>query len=303
MGNSTRNNHRTLLAALAHPDDESFGMGGTLALYAKKGVAVHLVCATRGEVGEVEPRFLENYRSIAELREAELRCAAGMLGLTGVHFLGYRDSGMTGSPENEHPEALANAPVDEVAERISCHIRRLRPQVVLTFDPIGGYRHPDHIAIHRATVKAFHAAGDPQAYPGEYPPYHPQKLYFHTFPRRMLRWAVRLMPLFGKDPHRFGLNGDVDLVPLAEVDFPVHARINYKEVLDLKEAASACHASQGAMGVSSGLMRFAFRRFSGIDQFMRAFPPPEPGLRERDLFANLQPEEIPNPVHPEEVRR
>ena len=288
MDNSTQNNNRVLLAVLAHPDDESFGMGGTLALYAKRGVAVHLVCATRGEVGEVEPHHLENYQSIGDLREDELRCAAGKLGLAGVHFLGYRDSGMTGSKENQHPEALANAPLDEVAAKVACYIRRFQPQVVLTFDPIGGYRHPDHIAVHRATVRAFHSAGDPQAYPCEFPAYQPQKLYFHTFPRRMLRWAVRLMPLFGKDPRHFGLNGDVDLVPLVEVDFPVNARINYKEVLEMKEAASACHASQGAMGGSSRLMRFAFRRFSGIDQFMRAFPPPEPHRNERDLFAGVQ---------------
>ena len=286
MDNSSQN-YRTLLAVLAHPDDESFGMGGTLALYASQGVAVHLVCATRGEVGEVEPHHLESYRSIGDLREAELRCAAGKLGLAGVYFLGYRDSGMTGSPENEHPEALAKAPLDEAAARVTCYIRRLRPQVVLTFDPIGGYRHPDHIAIHRATVEAFNAAGNPAAYPCEYPAYQPGKLYFHTFPRRMLRWAVRLMPLFGKDPHRFGLNGDIDLVPLAAEDFPVHARINYKEVLELKEAASACHASQGAMAPSSGLMRYAFRLAAGVDQFTRAYPPPEPGLRERDLFDGL----------------
>ena len=303
MDNPSQNNPRVLLAVLAHPDDESFGMGGTLALYARRGAAVHLICATRGEVGEVESHFLENYQSIGDLREDELRCAAGMLGLAGVHFLGYRDSGMTGSQENSHPQALANAPLDEVSAKVACYIRQLRPQVVLTFDPIGGYRHPDHIAIHQATVRAFDASGDPNAYPCKYPAYQPQKLYFHTFPRRMLRWAVRLMPLFGKDPHRFGLNGDVDLVPLVEVDFPVHARIDYKEVLELKEAASACHASQGNMGPSTGLMRFAFRRFSGVDQFMRAFPPPEPGLKERDLFAGVQLETARMTADVDEVRR
>jgi LmbE family N-acetylglucosaminyl deacetylase len=201
------------------------------------------------------------------------------------------------------PAGAGERPLDEVAAKIACYIRQLQPQVVLTFDPIGGYRHPDHIAVHQATVSAFHTAGDPEAFPCEFPAYQPQKLYFHTFPRRMLRWAVRLMPLFGKDPHRFGLNGDVDLVPLAEVDFPVHARINYKEVLDLKEAASACHASQGSMGASSGLMRFAFRRFSGIDQFMRAFPLPEPGLKERDLFAGVQLDTALIPTDVEEIQQ
>ena len=101
------NNKPILLAVLAHPDDETFGMGGTLALYARRGVNVHLVCATRGEVGEVAPHFLENFQSIGDLREHELRCAAQKLGLSSVDFLDYRDSGMAGSPENEHPQALA----------------------------------------------------------------------------------------------------------------------------------------------------------------------------------------------------
>lgn len=288
MGNSTTHMSQTLLAVLAHPDDESFGMGGTLALYARRGVAVHLVCATRGEVGDVPPHFLQSYPSIAELREDELRCAAGKLGLAGVHFLGYRDSGMAGSPENQHPEALAAASVDEVAAKVTGFIRRLRPQVVLTFDPIGGYRHPDHIAIQRATVQAFYAAGDPQAYPEQGPPYRPQKLYFHTFPRAWLSWAVRLMPLFGKDPRRFGQNGDIDLLALTNERFPVHARIDYRDVMELKEAASACHASQGGMAsASSGLVRLAFRLASGKDLYMRAYPEPRPGTRERDLFAGV----------------
>jgi N-acetyl-1-D-myo-inositol-2-amino-2-deoxy-alpha-D-glucopyranoside deacetylase len=79
---------KTLLAVLAHPDDESFGMGGTLAMYARRGVKVHLVCATRGEAGNVAPEFMRGFESVAELRENELRCAAGELGLAGVHFFG-----------------------------------------------------------------------------------------------------------------------------------------------------------------------------------------------------------------------
>lgn len=285
MDVSNQNKNKTILAVLAHPDDETFGMGGTLALYAQRGVSVHLVCATRGEVGEVEPHFLENYQSIGDLREDELRCASAKLGLDGVYFLGYRDSGMDGSPDNHHPEALAAAPVDEVAARVTSYIRRLRPQVVLTFDPIGGYRHPDHIAIHEATVRAFYAAGDPDAYPGEDAPFQADKLYYHTFPRGWLTWVVRLLPLFGKDPRRFGQNGDIDLLELMGEDFPVHARIDYGDVVKIKEDATACHASQGSMATSSGLMRWAFRLASGKDSFTRAYPEPEKGLKERDLFA------------------
>ena len=280
---------RKILSVLAHPDDESFGMGGTLALYAQKGVQVYLVCATRGEVGEVEPQMLKGFASIGELREHELRCAAEKLGLAGVYFLGYRDSGMTGSENNHHPQALAAASVDEVAEKVVGYIRQIRPQVVLTFDPIGGYRHPDHIAIHKATVKAFHAAGDPQAYPGEGEPYQPAKLYYHTIPHRYLGWAVRLMPIFGRDPRHFGQNEDIDLTSLVSEDFPIHARIDYRTVMDLKMDASACHASQGGMGLGGGpwFMRFVTRLASGRDGFMRAYPPPEKGLREIDLFSGL----------------
>jgi LmbE family N-acetylglucosaminyl deacetylase len=280
---------RTLLSVLAHPDDESFGMGGTLALYAKRGVDVHLVCATRGEVGEVSPDMLEGYDSISALRVNELRCAAGILGLKGVHFLDYRDSGMAGSEDNRHPRALAAAPLDEVAAKVAHYIRKLRPQVVLTFDPIGGYRHPDHIAIQKATVKAFYAAGNPQMYSGEHLPYQPAKLYYHTIPKGLLRWAVRAMPLFGADPSKFGQNGDIDLRSLAAEDFPIHARIDYGEVYELKEKASACHASQGGGGFSRAnrLLGWVFRAMAGKDPFMRVYPEPEKGLRERDLFEDV----------------
>ena len=146
---------KKILAVLAHPDDESFGMGGTLALYAQQGAEVHLICATRGEAGEVDEKFLEGYDSIAERRESELRCAASHLGLKNVHFLSYRDSGMTGSLDNQHPEALINAPLEKVTGEVVEYIRTLQPDLVLTFDPVGGYHHPDHIHIQKAAVEAF----------------------------------------------------------------------------------------------------------------------------------------------------
>ena len=120
----------TLLSVLAHPDDESFGMGGTLALYARRGVAVHLVCATRGEAGDVDEPYLEGFSTIAERREAELRCAAMKLGLAGVQFLGYRDSGMPGTHDNQHPQALINAPLEHVAAQV----RSAAPQRVAAVD-------------------------------------------------------------------------------------------------------------------------------------------------------------------------
>jgi LmbE family N-acetylglucosaminyl deacetylase len=279
-------NKRVLLAVLAHPDDESFGMGGTLALYARRGVNVHLVCATRGEAGEVAPEMLVGFNSVAERRVEELSCAAGILGLAGVHYLDYRDSGMTGSSDNQNPLALCNAPLEEVAEKIAHHVRLLGPQVVLTFDPIGGYKHPDHIAVHRATVRAYQLAGDP-AFQDDLPPYQPRKLYLHVFPKRAFHLAVKLMPLFGQDPRRFGRNKDVDLLSLVkEGDFPVHAEIDFREVAEQRAAASACHASQLEGGPPNrGILAWVWRRMGGKEQFMRLYPAVQGKLREKDLFA------------------
>ncbi len=274
-----------ILSVLAHPDDESFGMGGTLALYAERGTDVHLVCATRGEVGEMDEKYMQGFSSIAERREAELRCAAGILGLAGVHFLDYRDSGMPGSPDNEHPDALFAQPIERVAEKIVAYIRDLKPDVVLTFDPIGGYRHPDHIAIHDATVLAFENANNAEFAPDAGAPFQPRKLYFHTFSKGFLKVTVALLRLFGKDPSKFGKNGDIDLASLAKVSFPIHARIAIRSVIEKKRAASACHASQGGGQHEKGIRALLSRLFEA-DVFMQAYPPIEWRQRiQRDLLA------------------
>lgn len=283
---------RVLLAVLAHPDDESFGPGGTLALYAQQGVNVHLVCATRGEAGHVSAEMMEGFASIAEKRTAELRCAAQILGLRGVHYLDYRDSGMPGSPDNLHPQALAAAPLEEAAGKIAAHIRRLHPQVVITFDPIGGYKHPDHIAVHRATMRAFELAADPNFADLEgLPPFQAQKLYFNVFSKTSLKLAIRLLPLIGRDPRRFGRNGDIDLVDIAvSGSFPVHAVVNYRSVRDRRDAAAACHASQlGGGPPRRGIVGWIWNLLGGKDEFMRAYPKDPPRRRERDLFAGIDP--------------
>jgi N-acetyl-1-D-myo-inositol-2-amino-2-deoxy-alpha-D-glucopyranoside deacetylase len=277
--------NRVLLAVLAHPDDESFGMGGTLALYASRGVDVHLVCATRGEVGAADEEYMKGFNSVAEMREAELRCAAGTLGLKSVHFLDYRDSGMPGTQDNNHPDAQVQHPVSEVAGKVVQHIRTLKPEVVLTFDPVGGYRHPDHIHIHQATVMAFEHAADPGFAPASGAPFSPGALYFHTMPHGFLKVAVFLLRLFGRDPRHFGRNGDIDLVPIADVTFPVHARINIRSVWEKKDQAGACHSSQGGRSLRSGLLGTFQRLFGAHETFMRAFPPfPGRGKPSSDLF-------------------
>ena len=133
---------RCLLAVLAHPDDETFACGGTLAKYAAQGVRVALVCATRGEVGEISNPSLATPETLGQVREEELRAACRALGVEDLFILGYRDSGMDGTLDNRHPQALCQADLHEVAGRTVAIIRQLRPQVVLTFDPNGGLRSP-----------------------------------------------------------------------------------------------------------------------------------------------------------------
>jgi len=279
---------KTLLAVLAHPDDESFGLGGTLALYAQRGYDTYLVCATRGEAGSVDAEHLHGFKNIADMRTAELDCAASHLGLKDVIYLGYRDSGMTGSDDNKHPEAQINHPVEEVAGRVVKHIRALQPDVVLTFDPIGGYKHPDHIHIHQATVLAFDKADDASFHPEAGSPFQPRALYFQVFPRGFLKWATRLMPLFGKDPSKFGRNGDINLKELADVNFPVHVRLDVRAVTEIKSEAGACHNSQGGGQMRRGLMGFVSRIFGEHEDYMRAYPPVDGGFKRlTDLFDGI----------------
>ncbi len=276
---------KTLLAVLAHPDDESFGLGGTLALYASKGYDVYYVCATRGEAGTVDEEHLNGFKDVAEMRTAELMRAAKELGLKDVFFLGYRDSGMPGMDANQHPDAQINAPVEEVAGQVVKYIRKLKPDVVLTFDPIGGYKHPDHIHIHKATVFAFANSDNDSFYPEAGEPFKPRALYFQVFPRWFLRVMTRIMPVFGKDPSKWGRNGDINLKELAEVYFPVHVRLNVRPVSEAKHRASECHVSQGGGQMRRGLMGFVTRMFGEHEDYMRAYPPVDDSFKRRyDLF-------------------
>jgi LmbE family N-acetylglucosaminyl deacetylase len=280
--------NRRLLASLAHPDDESFGPGGTLAYYANQGCAVELICATNGDVGTVDPQLMRDFNEVAELRQAELDCAVQALGIDRVHLFGYRDSGMPGTADNQHKDALINAPNEELVGRITKIIRRFKPQVIITFDPIGGYHHPDHIRIHEATLQAFHAAPDPDQFPEAGEPFKPQKLYYHTFPRRWIKLLVRLMPIFGMDPSRWGRNNDIDLTAMTDEDIPIHAAIDIRSSLDAKELATACHASQVDDDGSPGFLLTWLRRLSlQREQFSRGYPPAEKGLKEHDLFAGV----------------
>lgn len=276
---------KRLLAVVAHPDDETFGMGGTLAYYAHMGVEVHLICATRGEAGEVDPEKLEGFGSIGDLREHELRCAAEELGLKKIHFLDFRDSGMPDTIENQHPNALIQAPIDVIAKKIRLLILDIKPYVVLTFDPVGGYMHPDHIMIHNATIRAFFQARVKYRKEQGLESYRPEKMFLHIFPRTYLRIFVKLFPLLGKDPKKFGKNGDIDLTAILRNNFPVHVKINYKKVANIREKASACHASQGGDNQSGYIISWLLRHISSNEFFMQAYPAVKNNLTARDLFA------------------
>jgi len=263
----------------AHPDDESFGPGGTLAKYAAAGAKVVYACATRGEAGTVDRRYARASATVAEMRWAELECAGRELGLAAVVPLGYRDSGMPGAADGLHPRALVKAPLDEVVGDVTRAIRESRPQVVITFDPIGGYRHPDHIVIHRATEQAFHASRQGTD--------SPQRLYYWLPRRQRLRAVVRLLRLLGRDPARVGRNRDVDLAEAASVEFPVHARISLsRAAIARKYAALACHRSQLAGSATLRRITWLLARTLASDElFMRAYPAPTPAeLPETDLF-------------------
>jgi len=286
------NKQRTLIFFGAHPDDETFGMGATIAQYVNTGVNVYYVCSTRGEAGTVDPEYMQGFKTIADLRTAEMECAAKVLGLAGVIYLGYRDSGMTGSSDNQNPASLFNAPIEQVASLMVKIIRELKPDVVITHDAGGGYGHPDHIATHNAVVKAFHAANDPAQFPQAGPPFQPAKLYFGVRPAGIMKIAVRLMPLLGQNPRKFGRNKDIDLTKMLDVKYPVHALVRLKtDSLAIRDGASACHASQGGGRPRPGPFRI-FRLIESLrgqrDYFMRDYPPVTSKHLEKDLFEGIK---------------
>jgi len=179
-------------------------MGGTLARYADAGEQVVVVTATRGEVGEIhnhdEPESLRP--RLGEVREAELRAACSVLGVSQVEVLGYRDSGMAGTSDNDHPGAFCRADYLEAAERLVRLIRRHRPEVVTAYDPFGGYGHPDHVQVHRVGTAAFLGAPDTGRFPlvsGE-EPWRPAKLYWSTWPRERTRTRQRALAEAGQIP-------------------------------------------------------------------------------------------------------
>lgn len=226
---------KSILACFAHPDDEA-GLGPLIARYVADGVRATLICATNGDVGTVDEKHLQGYSSIVELRLAELGCATKAIGFTEVVTFGYRDSGMMGSEDNQHTDSMWQAPLEEITQKVIEVMRRVQPQIVITFNTYGAYGHPDHIKINQATLEAFKRL--------QSEPEHPQKLYYMSIPKTMLRLGLVLMRLRRQDPRKSGKNADVDLVSAYEAINPVTTKVTTKKYLAAGWAAMTCYASQ-----------------------------------------------------------
>ncbi len=234
----------TILAFHAHPDDEVTSTGGTLARYAADGHTTVVVTATDGAVGEIhnyeDPDSLRE--RLPDIRAAELADALDILGVEESEFLGYRDSGMMGTDDNAHPESFWQADFMEATRRLVSSIRRHRPDVVVIYDPFGGYGHPDHIQVHRIGMAAFFGASDLGRFPlsDDEEMHIPQKLYWSAWPRsRVGAFAdMRLAAgLIEEDEAARMRNGGVP-------DEDIDAWIHVADFLGHKDRAWRAHRTQ-----------------------------------------------------------
>jgi len=263
-----------LMAILAHPDDESLGNGGMLAKYAAEGIEIHLVVAARGERGwpgkESEYPGLE---TLGKLREAEVRAAANVLGLHSVYFLDYLD----GDLDKAHPaEAIA---------KIVRYLRLVRPDVVVTFGPFGGYGHPDHIAISQFTTAAIiEAANQESLYSRDLATHSVSKLYY----------MAETAEVFGVYQSVFGdLVMHINGVKRGIVTWPgwaVTTRIDTWSYSHIVARAISCHRTQlPAYHVLEDLSQEQRETLWGTQSYYRAFSLVNGGGRvEDDLFAGLR---------------
>lgn len=195
-----------LLTVHAHPDDEASKGAATVARYHAAGVRTVLVTCTGGEEGDIlnpamdTPDVRDN---LTEIRSRELERAAGIIGYDEVVMLGYRDSGMPGSDSNSDPRCFAAAPLDEAVGKLVEVIRRVRPQVVVTYpQDQSGYPHPDHLRVNEISEIAFDAAGDPERYPNAGEVWQPSRLlYVRWSAKRMLAMHEKFLELGLESPY------------------------------------------------------------------------------------------------------
>jgi N-acetyl-1-D-myo-inositol-2-amino-2-deoxy-alpha-D-glucopyranoside deacetylase len=228
-----------ILLVHAHPDDETINNGATMALYASLGADVTLVTCTRGEEGEVLVPGLSHLASsdqdlLGAHREIELANAMKALGITDYRFLGhYRDSGMMGTDQNNRPDVFWQADLDSAARELVNIIEEVKPHVLITYDEIGGYGHPDHIQAHRVAMRA-----------SELATWQIQKIYWNTMPKSVIAESIAKMKEIGSD--FFGAETADDL-PFAKDDSLVTTLIDGNKFVQAKMDAMKAHETQIAL--------------------------------------------------------
>jgi LmbE family N-acetylglucosaminyl deacetylase len=249
--------NETIVSFHAHPDDEAIVVGGTLAAAARDGHRVVLVFATRGELGEVADGFLDEGETLATRRETEARAAAAVLGAARVEFLGYLDSGMADTPDNDAPGSFAAASVDEAAVRLADLLRDEHADVLTIYDERGGYGHPDHIKVHDVGIRAAALAGTPRVYAATV-----SREHFLEMSQTM---RDELEQVEGADPASVP-----DSIDLGMPEAVITTRVDVTDLLDVKRAAMAAHASQIAPeSFFLALPPERFARAFGLEWFIR----------------------------------
>ncbi|QMU77789.1 GlcNAc-PI de-N-acetylase [Streptacidiphilus sp. PB12-B1b] len=266
----------TLMAVHAHPDDEVLSTGGVLAAASAEGIRTVLVTCTNGEQGDGpggikpgEPGHDE--AQVREVRLAELKASAALLGITDTELLGYHDSGMVGWEANGRPDAFANVPLEQSAARLAALMETYRPDVVVTYDENGGYGHPDHIQAHRITVEAIRTSGIPA------------KFYHAAISRSRFTTFFADLRAQGADV------GDFE--PPADFGTPdelITTEVDVSAQVTRKRKALEAHASQGENIFFLRLPEEGQQRVFGYESFVRQFSTVPVPDHEDDLFAGLR---------------
>lgn len=280
-----------LMAVHAHPDDEIFGTGGVFARAADEGMRTVLVVATGGEEGEIHDpaRDTADERGrLAEIRAEELRRSSEVLGIQEVHFLGYRDSGMLGTPANNRPDNFLHANREEATRRVVRLIRAVRPDVLVTYDERGGYGHPDHVTAHLVTTAAVDAAADPGRYPDlGLPSWLVPKFYNAANPRSIWHWIGEEMRVRGIAPEP--QDTEYDYESFLTPDEVITTRVDVTPYVSRKRAALAQHETQvGQDDWLNHMPEDLVEALLKTESFIRVLPAVPVTQPEDDLFAGLR---------------